>query len=547
MRNKKYFGLFVLLFVFMLCLFGCGKKTYNITFVLNNGEENMTAEVKSADEINLPNVSKEGYDFDAWYKDSGFKEKFAKEDKLESDLTLYANWKIKEFEVKFYVDGSVVDTQKVEYNGSATAPADPELYQYDFGGWDKTFTNVTSDLEVNAILNLKKFSVKFMKDSQELKTEEVEYGKAATAPADPSKAGFNFTGWDNEFNYITSDLIVKAQFEAKTINIKYYDGTTELDLQPKSFTYGSSITLPTYSESGYYFVGWYTDSGYELIYNPDEDITQDLNLYALLIKIDYNGGSNSWTVGAWNETNTVTKGLSAISSLASEYEKDFYKYLSESELLNDEKLGEGLSVSSFEEFSSVNKLHNGDPQRVWNDTVTNKADDTACGYSALFLYDKLELDENGVLKDIIGGFLGTEPYKTKYFNLVQQITVLYKSKYPNSNMAGGGPSACQLCAFIIDGYFYGTQGVSSSSKADFAAFRTAIPTTTKYYTWDGSKAVEHDKEYVFTTDATSLDVYLAVPFYEGKTFAGWYTDSACTQKLEEATIVSKMTVYAKWE
>ena len=547
MINKKYLSLFVLLFVFVLCLFGCGKKTYNITFVLNNGEENMTAEAKSADEISFPSISKEGYEFDAWYKDSGFKEKFSNEEKLEADLTLYANWTIKEYVVKFFVDGSLVDSQNVEYNGSATAPADPDLYQYDFAGWDKEFTNVTNNLDVNAILNLKKFSVKFMKDSQELKTEEVEYGKAATAPEDPNKNGFNFIGWDNEFNYITSDLIVKAQFEAKTLNIKYYDGTTELDLQPKSFTFGSSFTLPTYSESGYSFVGWYTDSDYTLIYNPDEAVSQDLNLYALLIKIDYNGGSNSWTVNAWDETNTVTKGLSPVSTLASEYEKDFYKYLSDNNLLNSEALGEGLSVSSFEEFSGVNKLHNGDPQRVWNDTVLTKADATSCGYSALFLYESLVLDENGVLKDISGGFLGTEPYKTKYFNLVQQLTVLFKSKYPNANMEGGGPSSCQLCAYIIDGYFYGTQGVSASSKADFAAFRTAIPTTTTYYTWDGTNAVAHQKEYVFTTDATSLDAYLAVPFYAGKTFAGWYTDSACTQKLEDATVVSKMTVYAKWE
>ena len=32
-----------------------------------------------------------------------------------------------------------------------------------------------------------------------------------------------------------------------------------------------------------------------------------------------------------------------------------------------------------------------------------------------------------------------------------------------------------------------------------------------------------------------------------KTFAGWYADSACTQKLEDATITSRMTIDAKWE
>ena len=544
MKNKTIL-LFTLIFVFVVLLAGCAK-SYNITFIYNNGEENTSITCKKAEEIDLPNPSKEGYDFDGWYTDSDLKTKFSKENKLESDLSLYAKWKIKTFDVKFYVNGELVDTQKVDYNDDANAPSSLNLGKYDFKGWDKEFTNVKSDLEVNAVLSLKKFNVKFMSGTTELKKEEVEYGKAATAPEDPKKAGYEFDGWDEEFNYITSDLTVNAKFKAKTINVKYYSGSAELDLTPKSFKYGDSFTAPSYEESGYNFVGWYTDSDFTLIYSGDEDMTADFNLYALLIKIDYNGGVNSWTNGTWDNVNTVTKGLSAISTLASEYEKDFFKYLSEEGLLNSAELGEGLSVSSFAEFSSVNKLHDGDPQRVWNDTLLTKADATACGYSSLFLYESIVLDENGNLKDVSGGFLGTEPYKTKYFTLLQQLTVLFKSKY-SVDFTSGGPAACQLFAYVIDGYFYGTQSVTSTSKPEFAAFRTSIPTTTIYYTWDGSKLVVHEREYIFTTDATSLDKYIAVPFKDGFTFKGWYADSACTQKLEDATITNKMTVYAKWE
>lgn len=547
MRNKNcLFLAFALLICCVFCLVGCGKK-YNVTFVYNNGSENTLQEVKKAEEINLPTPTKDGYDFDNWYIDEALKNKFSKDNKIESDITLYASWKIKEFDVKFYSGSEVIDSQKVKYNEAATAPQSPTKEGYDFKGWDKEFTNVKTNLDVNAVFEIKKFTVKFMNGSTEVKSEEVEYGASATAPANPTKSGYDFSSWDKDFSNVKSDIVVNAVFTAKTFNIKYYDGETELDLNPKTFTYGDSIVPPTYSLSEYSFVGWYLDSEYQLAFNPGLIGAEDLNLYALSIKIDYNGGTNSWTVGAWDSTNTVTKGLNGISSLPAEYEKDFFKYLSDEGLLNSDKLGEGLSVSSFAEFSSVNKLHSGDPQRVWNDTLLTKADATSCGYSALFLYENLTIDENGVLTDINGGFLGTEPYKTKYFNLVQQITVLFKSKYPNASIVDGGPSACQLCAYIIDGYFYGTQGVNDSSKADFKAFRTAIPTTTKYYTWDGSKAVEHVKEYVFTTDSNTLEVSLAVPFYEGKSFKGWFVDSSCTQSLSEATIANKMTIYAKWE
>ena len=56
----------------------------------------------------------------------------------------------KEYTVEFVVDGKVIDTQKVEEGKSATAPSDPKKDGYEFKGWDKDFTNVTSDLKVNA-------------------------------------------------------------------------------------------------------------------------------------------------------------------------------------------------------------------------------------------------------------------------------------------------------------------------------------------------------------------------------------------------------------
>ena len=46
-----------------------------------------------------------------------------------------------------------------------------------------------------------------------LKTETVESGKAATEPADPSRAGYSFIGWDKTFDSITADLTVTAQYQ----------------------------------------------------------------------------------------------------------------------------------------------------------------------------------------------------------------------------------------------------------------------------------------------------------------------------------------------
>ena len=50
-------------------------------------------------------------------------------------------------------------------------------------------------------------------DGTELKVETVESGKNATAPADPTRDGFTFIGWDKTFDNITGNLTVTAQYQ----------------------------------------------------------------------------------------------------------------------------------------------------------------------------------------------------------------------------------------------------------------------------------------------------------------------------------------------
>lgn len=48
-------------------------------------------------------------------------------------------------------DGSEIDTQSVPSGGSATAPADPSRDGHAFIGWDKDFSNIAGDLTVTAL------------------------------------------------------------------------------------------------------------------------------------------------------------------------------------------------------------------------------------------------------------------------------------------------------------------------------------------------------------------------------------------------------------
>jgi hypothetical protein len=46
-----------------------------------------------------------------------------------------------------------------------------------------------------------------------LKTEVVEEGESASAPTEPNRDGYVFTGWDKAFDKVTSDLTVTAQYD----------------------------------------------------------------------------------------------------------------------------------------------------------------------------------------------------------------------------------------------------------------------------------------------------------------------------------------------
>ena len=49
-------------------------------------------------------------------------------------------------------------------------------------------------------------------DGTVLKTETVESGKSATAPSVPTRKGYVFAGWDKAFTNVTSDLVVTATY-----------------------------------------------------------------------------------------------------------------------------------------------------------------------------------------------------------------------------------------------------------------------------------------------------------------------------------------------
>ena len=155
-------------------------------------------------------------------------------------------------------DGTVLTSVGVAAGQAATAPADPVREGYTFIGWDKDFSSVIEDMTVTALYQINRYQVRFYDwDDTLLKTDRVEYLSAATAPADPVREGYTFIGWDKDFNSITVDLDVYAQYEEgadKEFEVVFSDQDNN-ELSAQSVT----LRVPVAPQiAGFTFLYWQT-------------------------------------------------------------------------------------------------------------------------------------------------------------------------------------------------------------------------------------------------------------------------------------------------
>lgn len=179
---------------------------YTVTFVDYDGTVLKTETVEYGGSATSPTPTRIGYTFTGWDKDYS---------NIVSNTTITAVYTINVYTVTFAdYNGVILKTEKVEYLGSATAPSNPTRTGYTFAKWDKDFSSITSNITVTAIYTINTYTVTFVDwDETVLKEEVVEYLRSATAPSNPYRDGYIFIGWDKNYSNITSNLRITAQYK----------------------------------------------------------------------------------------------------------------------------------------------------------------------------------------------------------------------------------------------------------------------------------------------------------------------------------------------
>lgn len=203
-------------------------------------------------------LQKEGYS-GRLYRDADFLKPLTKDSKVKNGDTVYVKWMINKYTVTFMDGEKVLETfTNVPHGDTVTAPEVPKKDGKTFSKWDKDFSNVTSDLTINAVYDVDTFTVTFKDGEKVLSTQTVEYEAAATAPDTARLSppeGMHFAKWDKDFSKVTEDIEVSAVYELNVYTVIFKNGETTLTAD--RVKHGSAATAPNvFDTPTAKFVGW---------------------------------------------------------------------------------------------------------------------------------------------------------------------------------------------------------------------------------------------------------------------------------------------------
>ncbi len=243
---------------------------YTITLSVNGGDPLLQTEfdvLYDSAISGLPTPIREGYAFIKWAKDE-VEYKNGDIYKTASNINLTAVWKVKaNYTVNHYLE-NLTGTYAIDSTEFLSGPVDESvnaniktLTGYLFNG--EHASNVTSgiiltdnSLVLDVYYKREVYTVNFVDfNNTNLKTEQVKYLGAATAPTNPTRVGYTFNSWSVPFNSITGNLDVVANYNINNYALMFNTaGGAAIPQQIKN--YNTLIILPTPTRDGYEFNGW---------------------------------------------------------------------------------------------------------------------------------------------------------------------------------------------------------------------------------------------------------------------------------------------------
>ncbi len=243
---------------------------YNIVYTMDGGTAtpaNPTTYTIETETFTLTNPTKTGYTFKGWKLngegDAMMEVSIAKGSTGNKAYT--ATWQINQYTITFNSNGgSDVDAITQDYDSSITAPEEPTREGYTFSGWLPAVpaTMPAEHMTCVAQWTVNQYTITFNTNGGSIVDAITQdYSSTITAPADPTREGYEFAGWDKAIptTMPAENVTITANWTPITYTIVYHldGGTVAEGANPEEFTIETeSFTLVNPTREYYDFKGW---------------------------------------------------------------------------------------------------------------------------------------------------------------------------------------------------------------------------------------------------------------------------------------------------
>ena len=244
-----------------------GNSSEDIQIIVKNGS---TFTAPASDGLTRPDGNTDSYFM--WLDGNG--NSYEPGASVPADVTeLTVQWTAPTYAVTLNTNGGTINNGNVTgytYGVGATLPTDVTRNGYTFKGWydneNLTGSPVTAiggaetgNKEYWAKWEINQYTITFdTNGGSEIAPITQDYGTEITVPADPTRKGYTFKGWDKEIpeTMPAENITVKAQWEINQYTITF-DTNGGSEIAPITQDYGTEITAPDNpTRKGYTFKGW---------------------------------------------------------------------------------------------------------------------------------------------------------------------------------------------------------------------------------------------------------------------------------------------------
>ena len=203
-----------------------------------------------------------------------------------ADMTFTAQWQVNTYTLAFDANGGTpVDTIVQNYDTALAPPADPNRTGYTFLGWKPALPDSIPpyDITYTAQWQVNSYALAFdANGGTPVDTIVQNYDTALVPPADPSRTGYTFLGWEPALpdSIPPYDITYTAQWQVNAYALSFdSDGGTPVDTIVQN--YDTALVPPAVPvRTGHLFAGWMPAL-------PDSIPPHDAHYVAMWQRCDY--------------------------------------------------------------------------------------------------------------------------------------------------------------------------------------------------------------------------------------------------------------------